>query len=197
MFIMRRLLLILFGLTLSLSIFGVCFAAQDPELRDYSGIEIPKGTFISVMSAQEISTAYCDEGTQVKFIATNDLFLYEINIIPRDTEFYGYIEKINEPVVGTNASMVIKINKLKLIDGFEMPMSGYIYTSNNNIIGGELTRPASYDKVAHRQQGFSYGTTQYVPGATRMMGDHTVIASGADLIVTLAKPIFITHTLTN
>lgn len=193
---MKR-LFILAVFILSLSVSGMCFAAENTDLRDYDGIEIPKGTFISVMNTQEISTAYCDEGMQVKFLATNDLYLYEINIIPRDTEFYGYIEKINEPVVGTNGSLVIKINKLKLSDGFEMPISGYIYTSNNNIIGGELTRPACYDKVAHRQQGFSYGTTQYVPGAKRMMGEHTVIASGADLIVTLSKPIFITHTLTN
>lgn len=193
---MKR-LFILTAFILSLSVFGMCSAAENTDLRDYSGIEIPKGTFIAVMSTQEISTAYFDVGNPVKFLATNDLYLYEINIIPRDTEFYGYIEKINEPVIGTNASMVIKINKLRLADGFEIPMSGYIYSSNNNIIGGELTRPACYDKVAHRQQGFSYGTTQYVPGEKRMMGDHTVIASGADLIVTLTKPIYITHTLTN
>jgi len=60
-----------------------------------------------------------------------------------------------------------------------------------------LTEPASYDKIPQHQQGFSYGTNQYVPGATRMMGSHTVVAAGADLIIILAKPAWITHTLTN
>jgi len=173
------------------------FAKEGMKLRDYDGIEIPTGSFIPVISEQEISTAYCDEGTKVKFIATNDLYIYETNIIPKDTEFYGYVEKINEPIVGTNASMVIKINKLKLIDGFEIPIHAYIYTSNKNIIGGEMTAPASYDKMAHFQQGLSYGTTQYVPGGTRVMGSHTVIAAGCDLILILTKPAFITHTVTN
>ena len=101
-------------------------------MRDYDGIELPAGTFIPVMSAQDISTQYCPEGYKVKFISTNDLYLYETNILPKDTEFYGYIEKINEPVVGTHASMKIKITKLKLQDNFEIPLKAYIYTTNNN-----------------------------------------------------------------
>ena len=50
---------------------------QNPqlEMRDYDGIELPAGTFIPAVSAQEISTQYCPEGYKVKFIATNDLFL--------------------------------------------------------------------------------------------------------------------------
>ena len=81
------------------------------NMRGYDEITLPQGTFIPVLNTQEISTETCPEGYKVKFIATNDLFMYETNIIPRDTEFYGYIEKINEPVVGTNASMKIKITK--------------------------------------------------------------------------------------
>ena len=185
------------GFILMFSTICKAFAKDDIKLRDYDGIEIPTGSFIPVISSQEISTAYCDEGAKVKFISTNDLYIYETNIIPKETEFYGSVEKINEPIVGTNASMVVRINKLRLSDGFEIPICGYIYSANNNLIGGELTEPASYDKVAHYQQGFSYGTTQYVPGATRKMGSHTVIAAGADMIIILTKPTWITHTLTN
>ena len=190
----------LFGIFIFIVIFAgscLCFAQDYMGLRDYDGIEIPRGSFIPVMSEQEISTAYCEEGTLVKFISTNDLYLYETNIVPKDTEFFGYIEKINEPVVGTNASMVIKITKLKFTDGFEIPMNAYIYSSNGNLIGGELTRPASYDKMPHYQQGLAYGSLQYVPGAARVMGIHTVITSGADLMIILARPIWITHTLSN
>jgi hypothetical protein len=184
-------------LTLFIIIFvgaGICFA--DDGLRDYNGISLAKGTFIPVISAQEISTLYCDVQSKVKFIATNDMYLGEINVIPQNSEFYGYIEKLNEPIVGTNASMIIKITKLRLSDGFEMPVKGYIYTNNGNLIGGELSAPASFDKKPSFRVGF-YNMTGFVPGATRKMGEHTVIASGADLIIILISPLYITHTVTN
>lgn len=193
----RALFLVLSLLFFALISVNACLAENTPQLRDYSGIEIPKGTFIPIMNTQEISTEYSDEGCAVKFISTNDLYLYETNIIPRETEFYGYIEKVNEPVIGTNASMIIAINKLKLPDGFEIPIKAYVYTSNNNLIGGELTEPAKYDKMPHYQKGLGYGTLQYVPGATRMMGQNTVVAAGADLMLILASPAFITHTVMN
>lgn len=73
-------------------------AAQLPnvqiDLRDYHVITIPQGTFIPVMNTQEISTQTCSEGYKVKFIATNDLYMHDTNIVPKDTEFYGYIEKL-------------------------------------------------------------------------------------------------------
>lgn len=173
-----------------------CFAQDGAELRDYDGIQLAKGTFIPVISAQEISTALCDVGTVVKFMSTTDLYLYETKLIPQDTEFFGYIEKINEPVVGTNASMVIKISKLRFIDGFELPVNGYIYANNSKLIGGELTAPASYDKKASYRQNY-YTMVGYAPGATRKMGEPTVITSGANLLVVLEAPIYITHTVNN
>lgn len=175
--------------------FGASFASSN-DLRDYDGIELAKGTFIPVISTQEISTAYCDVGTQVKFISTSDLYLYETNVIPQNTEFFGYIEKINEPVIGTNASMIIKIAKMKFFDGFEIPVRGYISYNNSTLIGGELTEPASYIEKASYRQGFKT-MVGFVPGPSRRMGEHTVIASGADLLIILASPLYITHTVNN
>lgn len=173
-----------------------CFADGGNTLRDYEGIELAKGTFIPVISAQEISTAYCDIGTKVKFLSTNDLYLYETKIIPQNTEFFGYIEKLNEPVTGTNASMVIKVAKLRLADGFEIPLRGYICANNSILIGGELTEPETYNKKASYRQGFKT-MVGYVPGPTRKMGEHTAIASGADLLIILTGPLYITHTVNN
>lgn len=167
------------------------------DMRDYDGIEIPTGTFIPAMSAQEISTQICPQGYKVKFVSTNDLFMYETNIIPKDTELFGYIEKLNEPVVGTNASMVIKITNMVLPDGFEIPIRGYIYTSNNNIIGGGISEPTKYVKVPHYQSDYRKATLQLRPGMERKMGTHTVIRPGEDQIIILTAPASITHTLTN
>lgn len=174
------------------------------NMRGYDEITLPQGTFIPVLNTQEISTETCPEGYKVKFIATNDLFMYETNIIPRDTEFYGYIEKINEPVVGTNASMKIKITKLVMKDGFEIPIKGYIYSSNGNLIGGELTPPSEWVKMPHYQskyQGISWNhraaTLQVRPGGKRSMGQATKIPAGDQQIIILKAPASITHTLTD
>lgn len=173
------------------------------EMRDYDEITLPVGTFISVINLQEISTETCPVGYKVKFIATNDLFMYETNIIPRHTEFYGYIEDIHEPVIGTNASMKVKITKLVMQDGFEIPIRGYLYTSNNNLIGGELTPPSEWVRMPHYQskfQGISWNhraaTLQIRPGGKRSMGKHTKISAGEQQLIILTAPAAITHTLT-
>lgn len=191
---MKKLFFILFIFIFTAS--AACFAEDNYNLRDYNGIQLAKGTFIPVINTQEISTAYCDIGTKVKFISSSDLYLYETNVIPQNTEFSGFIEKLNEPVIGTNAAMVIKITGLKFPDGFEMPVRGYIYTVNGNLIGGELTEPATYDKIPSYRQG-CIPVLGYVPGSTRKMGEHKVIASGADLIIILVSPLSITHTVIN
>lgn len=169
----------------------------EPELsRDYDGIEVPAGSFIPVMSLQDFSTAYCDSTNELKFVCYNDVYEFETVIIPRGTVFYGFIEKKNEPVVGTNASMVVRITKLVYEDGFTIPMVGYLYTSNGNLIGGELTAPEKWDKMPHYQKRIArhfVGVQQYVPGATRKMGEHVTVASGANMLIVLTKPLYITH----
>lgn len=191
---MKKILFLLFILTFIA--INACFADDNLGLRDYKGIEISKGTFIPVINSQEISTVSSDVGSKVNFLAATDLYLYNIDIIPQNSVFSGYVEKINEPVVGTNASMIIKVNKLTLRDGFEIPVNGYIYNQGSTLIGGELTEPATYDKKASYREGF-YTMTGYVPGAIRKMGENKVIASGADLIIILKEPLYITHTVTN
>jgi hypothetical protein len=189
---MKKLFFILF--LFSTIFISAVFADTNVDLRDYDGLEIAKGTFIPVISAQEISTAYFDIGSKVDFISTSDLYLNETNVVPQNSKFLGYIEKLNEPVVGTNASMIIKITKLQLPDGFEIPLKGYIYTSGSVLIGGEITEPASYIKKASYREGFKT-MTGYVPGDSRRMGTHKVIASGAELLIILVSPLYITHTM--
>lgn len=194
---------LIFGLTLTSIAEELIDNVQLP-MRDYDGIELPVGTFIPVLNTQDISTQYCPEGYKVKFISTNDLYLHDTNIIPKDTEFYGYVEEIHEPVVGTHSSMKIKITKVIFADGFELPVKGYIYTTNGNLIGGGLTNPAEYVKMPHYQQKFQGrfwshrgATLQIRPGAHRLMGEHTRINAGESLLIVITAPAYITHTLTN
>ncbi len=189
-----------FLFTLLLILFSINSFAAEINLRDYDEFDIPTGTHIPVISLQEFSTAYCEEGDSVSFITTSDIFLFDKNVIPQGTKLTGYIDKKNEPIIGTNAAMRIFVNKMYLKDGFEIPIKAYVYTSNNNMIGGELTPPAEYIRIPHYQRWAMFramGTLQCVPGAKRKMGEHVTISSGADLIIVLTAPIHMTHTVIN
>lgn len=172
---------------------------QDIELpiRDYDAIEVPAGTFIPVMSAMDVSTEYSSEGDAVKFITTNDLYLFDTNIIPQNSIINGYIEKINIPVVGTNASMKIKVVKIILPDKYEFPIKGYLYTSNNNLIGGGISDPVKYEKSVHYPTISKRAVIRIKPTAERKMGKHTEVHAGENLLIILTAPAYITHTLTN
>ncbi|MFI3299963.1 MAG: hypothetical protein R3Y28_00940 [Candidatus Gastranaerophilales bacterium] len=195
---MKKFLLALF-LIFCINTPAFCVDIQDVtlEMRDYDSIEIPAGTFIPVMNAQEISTQYSQEGYKVKFIATTSLYLYDTIIIPENSEFYGYIEKVNEPVIGTHSSMKIKITKMIIPNGIEIPLKGYIYSSNDNTIGGGIAPPSEYIKVAHYSQKVSRATLQIRPGKGKQMGTHTQLKSGDNFIIVLTAPASITHVLTD
>ena len=185
-----------FVLTLMLIfIINICQSAE-LQLRDYEEYDIPAGAHLPVISLQEFSTAYCEEGDIVKFKTTSDIYLYNKNIIPSGTLLSGYIDKKNEPIIGTNAAMRIFVNKMYLADGYEVPVKAYVYTANNNIIGGELTPPADYIKMPHYPRWVmfrAFSVNQYVPGAQRRMGEHVTVSSGSDLILVLVAPIHLTH----
>ena len=183
-----------------LAIFLPAGMASEPALRDYDEYQIPAGYHIPIMSLQEFSTAYTEEGEPLKFITTNDIYLFDKNVIPKGTKLTGYIDKKNEPVRGTNAAMKVYINKMYLPDGYEIPIKAYISTVNDNKIGGELTAPETYDKMPHYQRWTmfrAFGILQYVPGGQRKMGEHVTISSGADLKMVLIEPIKMTHTVIN
>lgn len=176
---------------------GISFAGE-LKLREYEEFDIPAGTHIPVISLQEFSTAYCEEGDTVNFKTTSDIFLYNKKVIPEGTKLSGYIDIKHEPIIGTNASMRIFVNKMYLPDGYEVPIKSYIYTPNNNIIGGELTEPANYIKIPHYQRWVmfrAFSVTRCVPGSQRMMGEHVTISSGANMIVVPFAPIHLTHTV--
>jgi hypothetical protein len=195
---MKKVLLLLFAI-LTFSVVGYTEEYSDLP-RDYDGIEIPTRSFIPVISLQDFSTAYSDSTNELRFVCNNDVYEFESVIIPKGTMFYGYIEKKNEPVIGTHASMVVRITKMKFVDGFTIPLNAYIHTSNGNLIGGGLTEPETYDKMPHYHKGICrhfVGVLQCVPGASRKMGEHVTICAGTQLLIVLVAPAYITHTLLN
>ena len=170
------------------------------NLRDYDEFDVPTGTHIPVISLQEFSTAYCEEGDEVAFSTTSDIFMYNKNVIPEGTKLIGYIDKKNEPIIGTHGAMRVFINKMNLSDGSVVPIKAYIYTANNNIIGGGLTAPEKYINMPQYSRWYmfrAFSVTRCVPGATRRMGEHVTVSSGANLIVVLVAPLHMSHTVIN
>ncbi len=172
------------------------------ELRDQAGVEIPAGIVVPVINMQEISTQTCPVGYKVKFVGTNDLYIGDIKVIPEDTTFYGYIEKINDPIVGTNASMKVKITKFVFPDGYEQNIKAYVYTTNDNLIGGELTESTEWIRMPHYQdtyQGIAWihrgATLQMRPGGKRAMGAHTKLPVGERHLIIFVAPSELTHTI--
>lgn len=164
---------LILGFTLNLS-----FAAEE-----YSPVVIKKGAFLKALNLVEISTVLADIGDEVSFISPIDMFVGEINAVPQDTKFYGHIEDIKEPVQGTNGAIKIKIDKMITPNRRTIPLNAYIYSQNDNYIGGELTPAKYYHRMPHYTQGWGGGVLQYTPSNVRFFGQHTLIKPGAELLI--------------
>lgn len=81
-----------FIVILLLMLFSIS-SASEVALRDYDEFDIPAGTHLPVISLQEFSTAYCEEGDKVYFETTLDIYLYNKDVIPAGTKLAGYIDK--------------------------------------------------------------------------------------------------------
>ena len=203
---MRLKFTILLFLCAMLLSFGNAYSMELEEIQidmdTVSSATLPEGIVVSAINMQELSTETCTEWYNVKFVSTNDLYVKDTKIIPENTEFFGYIEKIHEPIVGTNASMKVKITRMVFPDGYEMPVKGYLYSANDNLIGGELTPPSEWVRMPHYQgrfQGVSWNhriaTLQVRPGGKRSMGRHVKVPTGEQVLITFTAPLEITHTV--
>lgn len=165
------------------------FAYED-ELRPPMPILLQKGAFIKVVNIRTISTAIADEGDEISFIVPTDIWCADALIFPKETIFYGFVEKINEPVQGTNAAIKLKINKATLPDGREYEINAFITKNGDEKLGGELTPPMEYTKIPHYiefRSATSKGFLQYVPGNKRFFGNHLVIKPGMELVLVLKE----------
>lgn len=144
---------------------------------------IKKGTFLKAMAQRDISTSTADIGDEVTFINLLDMYVVETNAIPQNSILYGTIEDLKEPVQGTNAAIKIKITKIITPTKKVIPVNAYIYSENDNYIGGELTSSMYYNRIPHYTEGWGGGVLQYAPMNIRNPGKDTIIKPGAELFV--------------
>lgn len=165
------------------TIFAISGAVQAEEV-----VKVRSGTFLKVMNLNEISSLMADAEDEVVFLNTQDMYVYETNVIPANTKVYGEIEEVLEPVQGRDGALKISIYKMITPDKKVYRVKGHIYSENENYIGGKYTAPIYYRKVAHYNHRLQ-PMLQVAPLNVLEMGKHTVILPGAELFVILEEDI--------
>ena len=158
--------------------------------RCYATAMLDKGAFILVHAKKVFSSETLQEGDKVYFVAVDDVWVDETNIIPKNTIFSGYVSMLKMPIKGINAALKFKITHITLPSGETRNFDGYISNGKGDMIGGEQTPPASYNKMAHLYPSRLHwsGTTQWVPSGEYEYGQHRGVKPGQNLFVVVESP---------
>ncbi len=179
--IMKRILLCV------ICILGLIFSVTNSiaQVKQEKTPIIPKDTFIKAITPVEISSELSDIGDEVVFINTSDMYINDLNVLPRGSKMYGFIEDIREHVQGTNASIKIKISKILMADKRTLNVDAYVFSENDNYLGGEITPPTYYHRMPHYINGWNQGVLQYRPSNIREIGQHHILKAGSEVIIIL------------
>lgn len=145
-----------------------------------SALYIPKGTLVKVAAKAPITTQNLEEGTIVYFMATSDVWVQEEKAIEKGDVFQGVVNKITMPVLGVNASLGIGIIGIRKVNGQRCSLNGRIIFNSGDILGGNLTHPASYNVNLKPMKTYGYawgGALQYVPSGDYEFGQHVRVDS--------------------
>ena len=156
---------------------------------------MPKGSLIKVYTRTPLSTEHLEEGSKVYFIAASDVWVIEKRAIEKGEIFQGYVSMLKMPVQGVNAAMSISITDIINPKTKEKkPVQGRIIFSNSDILGGNLTNPASYNTTIHPRKVYGNlwgGTLQYVPSGEYEFGQHVKINQRDNIFVQLDEDYYI------
>ena len=178
-----KILLLIFIFFIGMNILN----AEEP-VDNNTNLKVRAGTFIKVMNLNEISTLVSDIEDEVQFLNINDMYVYETNVIPKNTKIFGEVEDVLEPVQGRNGAIKILITKMITPDKKVYKVKGHLYSDNDNYFGGEETQPVYYRKVPHFQQRIR-PILKAVPLNILEEGRHTVIKPGEELFVIIEEDI--------
>jgi len=155
---------------------------------------LPKGSLIKVYPKVPVSTKYLQEGDKVFFVAPADVWVCEKKAVEKGDIFRGYVNYLKMPVLGVNAAMSIKITEIVDKYGDSRDFTGRIIFSNSDVLGGNLTNPASYHKVVHPRKVYGNplgGTLQYVPSGEYEFGNHVGVTVRDNVFVQLDEDFYI------
>ena len=139
---------------------------------------IPKGTLIRVQPRAPITTENLEEGSIVYFTSPADIWVLEEKAVAKGDIFRGYVSTLKLPILGVNAALGITITNIIKTDGSRYDFHGKIIFADKDILGGNLTNPASYNTTIHPRKVYGNiwgGTRQYVPSGEYEFGSHVSI----------------------
>ncbi|MBE7705697.1 MAG: hypothetical protein E7Z91_00420 [Cyanobacteria bacterium SIG30] len=166
---MKRLFKYIFLILIITFIFDIKASAQD--------VIIPSGSIIQVYPNKVISTLINQEGDYVSFVNQSDMWVGEINAIPKNTVFKGHINFLKMPIKGVNGALSFVIDSMVFPDRTIQEVNAVVQYKGQNVIGGDLTPPASYNYTIHSQKPIGWfggikGVLQYVPSGEYEQGQH-------------------------
>ena len=149
---------------------------------------VPKGTLIKVYTKIPLTTEHLEENSVVYFVVPSDVWVQETKAFEAGDIFKGYVSMLKMPVQGVNAAMKIKITDVIKKEGYMEDVSGTLIFGNKDVLGGDLTNPASYNKSFFPRKVYGAiwgGTYRYVPSGEYEFGRHMVINMRDNLFVQL------------
>lgn len=155
---------------------------------------LPKGTLVKVYTRVPLTTENLEEGSKVYFIAPADVWVLEQKAISEGDIFEGFVSMLKVPVQGVNAAMSITITNVLKKDGENRPIKGRMIFANTDILGGNLTNPASYNTTIHPRKVYGNiwgGTLQYVPSGEYEFGQHVGISNRDNIFVQIDEDYYI------
>ena len=146
-------------------------------------INIKKGALFKVINLREISSAILDEGDNISVLLSEPTYVDKSILFPKNSIFHGYVEKINEPVEGINASIKVKMTQIVTPDDKRYYIHGYLTQGSGDTIGGAATPTKYYMGIPHYIEGIGGGVLRYAPTGSNYMGENLIIKAGAELFV--------------
>ena len=149
---------------------------------------------IKVYTKKPLNTQNLEEGSKVYFIAPSDVWVLEQKAVEKGDIFQGHVSMLKMPVQGVNAAMSVAITEIIKQDGEKIDLKGRIIFSGTDVLGGNLTNPASYNTTIHPRKVYGNhwgGTLQYVPSGEYEFGHHVGIGSRDSIFVQIDEDYYI------
>ena len=167
-------------------LFSLASYAYDPY--------VPKGTLIRVYTKIPLTTEHLEENSVVYFVIPSDVWVQEKKAFEAGDIVKGYVSMLKMPVQGVNAAMKITITDIIKKEGYMESLAGKIMFGTSEVLGGNLTDPASYNKSYFPRKVYGNiwgGTYKYVPSGEYEFGRHMVINMKDSLFLQLDEDYYV------
>ena len=113
--------------------------------KSYADEIIYKGSYINGIVVQTISSEFNNVDDAVKFLITQNFYINNKIVLPKNSVIIGYISELKKAEQGRDGYFAVNYYKVILPSGETLPIKGHLLSeSSSNIIGGKLTRRSGY-----------------------------------------------------